>query len=900
MNPTEAPSTRYVERWFVAVHPALEAVGFRVAWVGAGVSLLAARSVRGPWVGALGVALVAAVVGALFGIRRVAALRAQALRAHEPWARTGLGSSVRERLARAEALADGAIASGESLELARLHHARMVSAVDWTAFDARAQRAVLLLRRTARVAFLAFAALVVVRGEAMLEGLAVLSARGHEARFAIPFVRSPRLVVRPPAYLRLAESTVPFEGTVILYAGSELELRFASRREGIVPLLENGTEWIAPTSDGRGEFVLRRSVAGDATWRLGRRVGDVFVPDGVSVSLQTAHDALPVVELAGAPKQLLLGETDREGGVAIAYVADDDHGLREVQLVLRTGSLEERRPLATLDGERRTDRGASFVRTADPFFRKALGPVEIRVEARDDGREGARWGRSEAIVVVPPAIGTAEAERFKSLVVLRDREVDRLARRLLAKHEGHAATLPDLLVDLEEEREEIEATLATSSLGLLVPGALRSAVRREAARLGSLLETLPKRDGDAARAEVVAATEALVLSLDAGLRQLAWTDARAVARRMGQQVQGASDAIQGTVPPSLGDDLARLASAASTLRVLGPLGRDLGDLTEGELVRVRALLADDPSGAKFLLAALSRRLARPDPSFGARGAGGKGGAGDGRQEMGGESGGEGGGDASGEGEPSERGQGTSRGSALDDLAEEQQGLRRAAEALAHGGGGDEGSERDAHAKLLHELAGAEDFRHREGEARLRQAAEDVKRGEYKGAREAVAAASRLVPKGTSRERRVLRNRLDDEAAWLDEKLHGDAKTLAEDQKKLARRADSVRATSRDERVAKALGESSAAMDRAERALREGQLERALEAQGQSLEKLEIAREAVRGDEGRSGEDSAHAAVPRSEEERAAAWRKRVVDGLSGRGKSRDPEAVQRYEEGLLR
>ncbi len=900
MNVHEAPTTRYAERWFAAVHPAVEGVASRLAWLGAGLAFLAARDGRTPWLGGIVLAVALAVLVFVKAVRRFAPLRARGVRAYEPWARGGLAGELRERLGRAEILVDGALAAGESRELASLHHARLVAAVDWPAFDARAANAARTLAWLSRGLFVALVALVVMRGEAMLEGLAMLSARDHEARFAIPFSRGARLIVRPPAYLRVAESTVPFEGTVVLHAGSEVEVRLGARREVIEPVVHVGGELLVPASDGRGEFVIRRSVTSDATWRLGRRVGDVFVPDGAVVDLQTAHDALPAVELAGAPKQLLLGETEREGGVAVAYAAEDDHGLREVHLVLRTGSLEERRPLATLDGERRSDRGASFVRTADPFFRKALGPVEIRVEARDDGREGARWGRSEAIVVVPPAIGTAEADRFKSLVLLRDHEVDRLARRLEATREPNATTLPLLLVELEEEREEIEASLATSSLGLVVPGALRSAVRREAARLVTILENLPKRDGEAARGEVVAATEALVLSLDGALRGLAWSDARAVARRVGQQVQTASDAIQSTVPPSLGDDLARLSSAAITLRVLGPLGRDLGDLAEGELARVRELLATDAAGSKFLLAALARRLARPDPSFGARGGGGKGGAGDGRQEIGGEGSGEGSGEASGEGEPSERGQGESRGSAIDDLAQEQQGLRRAADALAHSGPGDEAAERDAHAKLLQELAGSQELRHREGEARLRRAAEDVARGDYRAAREGVRSVTRLVPNGASRGRSVLRNRLGDEEAWLDEKLHGDAKTLADEQRKLGKRAESLRSGARDERVVKALGASSAAMDRAERAFREGQLEKAVVAQGESLDQLEAARDALRGEEGRSGEDGAHAAVPRTEEERSAAWRKRVLEGLSGRGKSRDPDAVQRYEEGLLR
>ena len=897
----EAPNTRYAERWFAAVHPAVGGAVHRVAWLVATFALLLARTPRGAWGASFVLWVLGAGVAVLAASRRSASLKAVLLRWYEPWARNGVARDLRDRLRGAEVLAHGDLAAGESRSLARLHLARLVEAVDWVTFDRRADRVCQNLRRVSRALLVVIVAIVVVRGEAMLEGLAVLTARGRIARFAIPYAQGPRLTVRPPAYLRLAESTVPFEGTVVLHAGSDVELRLGVRREGLEPVVLVGGERLATTSDGRGEFVLRRGVSGDTTWTIGRVVGDVFVADGATIELQTAHDALPVVELEGAPKQALLGETDREGGVPVSYVAEDDHGLREVHLVLRSGAVEERRPLATLDGERRTDRGASFVRTADPFFRKALGPVEIRVEARDDGREGARWGRSEAIVVVPPAIGTAEAERFKSLVLLRDHEVDRLARRLTAVNETGPATLSALLVDLEEEREEIEASLATSSLGLVVPGNVRTAVRRESVRLGTLLETLPQRDGSVARAEVVAATEGIVLGLDGALRGVAWGDARAVARRIGQQVQVAGDAITASVPVTLGDDLARLASAASTLRVLGPLGRDLGDLTEGELARVRGILASDAAGTKVLLGALARRLARPDPSFGARGASGKGGTGDGRHELGSDSGGEGsGGETSGEGETSERGQAPARGSAVDDLAKEQQGLRRAADGLSHAPLEDAAGERAAHARELQELAGSDELRHREGEMRLRRAAEDVRRGDFRSAREAVRSAARMVPRASSREKSAVRSRLEDEAAWIDDKLLGDAKLLADEQKKLANRAESLGKSARDERVSKALGESSSAMDRAERAFREGHIDRAIAAQGDSLDSLEVAREALRTEEGRSGDDGAHAGVPRSEEERAAAWRKRVIDGLAGRAKSRDPDAVQRYEEGLLR
>jgi hypothetical protein len=893
----------YAERWFERVQPALASVAVRCAWLAAVAALGSARLPQGP-AAANVLFLVASCVSVIAAaIPRVPALRRRVTEAHARAARAGLDRSLRERLPRAEALAASGVSQGESGELAALHLERTLALVDWASFDARMDRVASRLKAGSRVALVAVTALVAARFEATLEGLAVLTSRGGESRFAIPFAREATLALRPPSYLRIPETVAPFEGELVAFAGSEVDVRFAARRAGLELALDAGGARASATGDGRGAFVVRRTVAASETWRLGRIVAGVFVPDGAEVRIETAHDALPAVALEGAPRQLLLGETDREGGVPIAYEAEDDHGLREVHLVLRSGATEERRPLATLDGERRRDRGASFVRTSDPFFRKAIGPVEIRVEARDDGREGVRWGRSDAVVVVPPALGTAEAQRFAMLLTLRDREVDRLARRLGFLTSPPAGVAP-WLVDLEEEREEIEATLSTSTLGLLVPSVVRAVVRREADALRRLAEALPKRDGDSARRGIVDATETLVWRADLALKQLAWSDARAVAKRIGQRVQDASDAIQSSAPPSLGEDLARLDAAARTLRTLGPLGRDLGDLVEGELERARGRLADDPPGAKFLLAVLARRLARPDPSFRAKG-GGKGGASDGRAEMAGDgaSGGEGAeGGEPGEGSDGEgSGRGGSKGKAspLDELAEREQSVRRGTEALGRGPS-DEAAERDEHVRQLLELAGAEELRHREGEARLRQAAEAVRRGAYKEARDAVVATERGLPKARTRERAALENRLRDEIAWLDERKHGDARSLADEQRRLGDEARRARSSARDERAGQALERTAEAMDRAERALREGALDRALAAQAESLEQLEAARDAQRGEDGRGADEGAHAAVPMTEERRAAAWRKRVLEGLAGRGRARDPEAVQRYEEGLLR
>src|SRR5262249_43530573 len=150
--------------------------------------------------------------------------------------------------------------------------------------------------------------------------------------------------------------------------------------------------------------------------------------------------------------------------------ASDDHGLREVHLVLRSASQEERRVLARLDGEKKNDRGGHVLRATDPFIKKSHSPVEVRVEAKDnDPITGPKWGASAAITVVPPEVGEPEARRVDGLRRLRDALVDALATRLedplptdATRLRAHAA---DEVRAVEESAHLLETTLASTYAG---------------------------------------------------------------------------------------------------------------------------------------------------------------------------------------------------------------------------------------------------------------------------------------------------------------------------------------------------------------------------------------------------------------------------------------------------
>src|SRR6202035_1372543 len=105
----------------------------------------------------------------------------------------------------------------------------------------------------------------------------------------------------------------------------------------------------------------------------------------------------------------------------IKYEATDDHGLREVHLVLRSGTREERRVLAHLDGETQSSKGGQMLKLRDPFLRKSHAPVEAK---DNDPLTGPKWGASPALTLIPPDVGEPEARRLAGLRAVRDALVD--------------------------------------------------------------------------------------------------------------------------------------------------------------------------------------------------------------------------------------------------------------------------------------------------------------------------------------------------------------------------------------------------------------------------------------------------------------------------------------------
>ncbi len=218
--------------------------------------------------------------------------------------------------------------------------------------------------------------------------------------------------------------------------GTTLTVRGRPLRAGRAVVLTDGVTDVPFVDDGAGGVVARWTVVETAPARGRRRVrrasvGGVRVRQPEEQEVVSIPDMAPRVTVEGAPRTVRLLD---EPSIPIHYEATDDHGLREVDLVLRAGTREERRVLSHPAADVIVDRGGYEVQARDPFFKKAYTPVEITVEARDNNAvSGPKWGKSAAIVVIPPQVGEPEALRYEALLRARDALTDLTALRVTDK-----------------------------------------------------------------------------------------------------------------------------------------------------------------------------------------------------------------------------------------------------------------------------------------------------------------------------------------------------------------------------------------------------------------------------------------------------------------------------------
>jgi hypothetical protein len=531
----------------------------------------------------------------------------------------GADRALGERVLRAFSLEDRAEKDPTfgSLELARLHAERSVGRIPRALVTARGDRMAARLRGAAAVAGLAGVLGLALDPARVIEGLDVLAARRGLAPVPMVFLEGLSVLVQAPAYLRMADrhadptlSRAP--------AGSTLVVRGRPVRPGRSLVMTDGATEVPFTSEGGEGLVGRWVVKKDAELWVAARFGEVLVREPQPIRVEAVPDGAPEVLLEGAPREVPLEGLER---LELGYSASDDHGLRQIDLVLRSGGREDRRVLERLDGQSRTERGAQALDPGDAFVRRSFLPVLVTIEAKDnDVLTGAKWGRSAAITIKPPPLGAPEARRFQALLETQGGVVDVLG--WLGSETG-----PVALKALTERRKAAAGELR--SVGTRLAGAARVPEGLATFLVGQALR-LEKVEAGKAPEEAIGD---VALAVDSALRALSKRDAESVAKRLGDVAEEAANAFADarvTERARASNERAQAAlevldAGRANLAVLGSLGADLGSVTRGELARIRrALTARSLYHAELAARHLAARLRRPQPSFSSAGSGGGG------------------------------------------------------------------------------------------------------------------------------------------------------------------------------------------------------------------------------------------------------------------------------------
>ena len=397
-----------------------------------------------------------------------------------------------------------------------------------------------------------------------------------------------------------------------------------------------------------------------------------------------------------------------------------------------------------------------------------------------------------------------------------------------------------------------------------------------------------------------------------------------------------------------------LGGGGRAMRLLGALGRDIGEIVGMDLARVaRARGEKDLPHATLAAQALATRLRQPDPSFGSHGgrpshAGGESGGGRGAQGE------------DGDGESSDVEQAFNEAAKdLDKLASEHAGNLGKVEQALSGASTKEDLEQLAdeakkHAQKIRESAaklpsvgGGSDSWTSKGAAAKEHAEQMAHALEQGNAADAVesgrsalgaleeakrAAQREKFTRGDPNAEKTVddaRKQMEGEVKWAEDKLaelrkkagQRAAPELREDgdtEGKLGERARDLARKGRDQDLPQgaldALRDAEDDAREASQALKEGDSERGLKKQREAQQKLEQARDAlndgVNEGEGEGngrnegdGHDPAkdHADIPKADAHKGPEeFRKRVIKGLGQPSGGKYRDAVKRYAEGLLR
>lgn len=603
----------------------LSCIAAHVARVGTPVSRVVAASVVG--------LLIVAILWSWFGARA-------ALRTLDGTLRHVVGRAepeVAARAVRAVRLAEQLATTPEDpgAALAAVHFDRAIARASVKATAHAARERAVQWRWVAVVSGLATTILAVADPLRVVEGIDVLFAQNNQAPWAIPWLEAAHVRATQPAYLREEERTVHLNTAAQLPVGTQVVVRGFPNHEGRELVLTDGTREVPFSLDGHGLLVARWTLEESGILRVAAKFGEVLIYDPNALAVRAVADLPPTVTLETAPRVVRLAELTR---LDLAWNTADDHGLRQVDLVLRSGEREERRNLGHFDGETRLEQGAHALTPRDEFLRTAFLPVEISVEARDnDPLSSDKWGKSGVITALPPAIGEAEAQRFSALLDARN-SLTTLLKLQLAwqrwERQVPTSTEPDpssaeekakLAEALQAARQEalrLEGTVLENFSGLGVSRGMQNFTTA----ILEPLRKLPERTADQVRT-----TEDSLLALDQALKSLGETDAKIVSKRLAdvaEAVAHGAKLARETERRSVGltrvdQAMQALEEGTRQLSVLSDLGRDLGSVADAAIDRIqRARSQSDLFHTELAALHLAARLRRPNPSFSSSGGGG--------------------------------------------------------------------------------------------------------------------------------------------------------------------------------------------------------------------------------------------------------------------------------------
>lgn len=858
-----------------------------------------------------------------------------------------------EHVKLAERIASSPDHEGVSPALARLHATRALGRLDWTRLRPRGEELASLLRRLALTLVGLSLLVLAVAPARFVEGVDVGLAHKGIAPLPLPWLDEVELTVHPPSYVHKNDARYHGYGAFVAERGAALVLRGLPRRTGRTLVLADDHHEVPFLDDGSGGVVAHWSVTVSGKLRVRARFGDVAIEEPRGWEMTAIQDEVPTVSLEGAPGTIEIAKTD--GTVALRYDAADDYGLREVHLVIRIGTREERRVLAKLDGEPKHDRGGYVLRTTDPLIQKARTPIRVRVEARDnDPITGPKWGRSAELTLIPPVLGAAEAKRYEDTLEVRNTLVDLLAKAIAGEKTAAPERAKELSDAFDVAAESVDKLLTNPHDGLRIPPRVAAAAKGRVRKAREALDAEVKTPSDATHKASVAAIEKLILGVDGALRSMGFRDARATAKLVSEVAEDAGDAIHelglvkdhepeteasgaSAVMKSRVDvDIDAIAGGGASMRKLGELGRDLGEIVENDLKRVaRARAAGDLFHAELAMRDLALRLRDPVPSFG--GGGNPSSPGDPTEED----------------EPGEQSEGESEAGnqekKLEDLAKEHgenvgsvEDLLRDAEDPKQLQGLEEEAKkrakklRDAVASLpkvggLKKTFEASEAATREKVESMADALEKLQLGDAKERGESSLKAvdearerAWVVP-GADEKLDSIGGEVQKQLDWIDDLLKKLRKAAADKaaekvkgkaprEKEIGKKAGDLGETTEKTAplpgpVKDLLDEAAKKMKDAADKLEKGEGDKGLELQKDAQRLLEKARDAMKGQDQPSGGESGNKSfdpddkvdIPPADKFKGPdAFRKRVLEGLRGAASPKLQEAIKRYAEGLVR